>query len=228
MVGRTIFLFEATQDSAVAVLSLREMERQRVASEIHDQPLQTILHVMQQLKEPDVRTNPQIISGALGHLQMVSNELRRICVELYPPPLYFGLEIIVREVLNDMSQKAPQLALHLQLHGLDETDPAETPDDVVLAVYRILLEALNNVIKHAKATQAIVSITYNAHQVLLSVADNGCGVKLPMPLSELAWQRKHLGIADMYRWAKTVQGELTLSRSAGGGLIVQAQLPCKI
>lgn len=228
MVGRTIFLFEATQDSAVAVLYLREMERQRVASEIHDQPLQTILHVMQQLKEPDVRTNPQIISGVLGHLQAVSDELRRICVELFPPPLNDGIEIIAREILHHMSQKAPHLALHLQLHGLDETDPAEAPDDVVLAVYHILLESLNNVIKHAKATQAIVSITYNAHQVLLSVADNGRGVKLPMPLSELAWQSKHLGMADMYRWAKAVQGELTLSRSAGGGLIVQAQLPCKI
>lgn len=226
--SRTIFLFESTQDSAIDTLYLREMERHRIASEIHDQPLQTLLFTMQQLKTPEDVVSPQVAARMLQNLQTVSQELRRICVELYPPPLDQGLDIIAHDIVRRILEKAPQLAIHLQLQNLDHYDQGDTPEEVALAVYHILLEALNNVAKHAEATQAILSITYSAQHILLSIADNGRGIKLPLSLSELTWQKEHLGIANMYRWAKLVNGQLTLSRNEGGGLLVQACLPCEV
>ena len=101
----------------------------------------------------------------------------------------------------------------------------DVPDATVTAVYRVLIESLNNVVKHARNAQVNVSLRRLSQQLELCIADNGPGYQLQdLSFSELL-RRNHLGIMGMHEWTRMVQGELRLVENKPKGLAVLMRCP---
>ncbi len=225
--SEAIFLFEAAGKWSLQLLTAREMERQYIASMIHDRPLQNISlatdKVIQVLSNPRAVTPDAAVTlkKQTQTLKTAMNELREICVGLFPPVIEQGLGLVVEEVTEQFENKFG-LRIVRQVEIADETVGTT---DLSTVIYRVLTESLNNIVKHSQTHNVEIYLQqHNAH-LSLEVADDGIGSSLPtLSLSELARQR-HVGIRGMIEWAKMVDGHLTIQNNEPQGTKVVLEIP---
>jgi PAS domain S-box-containing protein len=203
----------------------REMERLRLAQELHDGPLQEIIGVVYQVQalkdaQADEASREQIeaIQTALNQL---ARSMRTICGELRPPTLVpFGLESTIRSHAEQFQAGHPEITIKLDL----AQDGQSLPEQVRIALFRIYQEALNNIIRHAQASTVRIRFQLREKQAILKVQDNGLGFEVPGSWINLARQG-HLGIAGAMERAKEVGGILEVTARPGKGTIIRAVVP---
>src|SRR5690606_10508662 len=127
-----------------------ELERLRLAQELHDNPMQSLYSAIYRIEELRQQAEPEL-KDALGDvrqlIQDVLQDLRATAKELRPPTIFnFGLENAIRSHANDMVEKHPNLKIHLSLAH----DRQILPEKVRLALFRIFQQSIANVIRHAK------------------------------------------------------------------------------
>jgi signal transduction histidine kinase len=200
--------------------NIREEERTRIARELHDQLGQSLTAIKMEiawamekvpLGEPDVT---QKLRSAIGMVDSTVNIVRRLATELRPAVLDLGLIAAIEWQAEEFEERTGtecQLALPAHDIVLDQ--------DKLIAVFRILQEALTNVARHSKATQARIILTEQPRDLVLEVHDNGRG----MDADEA--RRGSLGLLGMRERAVFVGGELTLTSSPGHGTVVTARIP---
>lgn len=186
-------------------------ERTRLARDLHDAVTQTLfsasliaevlpdiwdLNQAEGLKRLDELR--QLTRGALA-------EMRTLLVELRPNALTeIPLPDLLRQLCESLIGRA-RLPIQLNVEGKRRLSP-----DVQISLYRITQEALNNVVKHAKATQVVVVLRLNG-DVRLSVADNGCG------FDPAAVPPDHLGLKIMRERADAIGADLSVYSEPGEG-----------
>ena len=140
------------------------------------------------------------------------DELRRIAHDLHPDRLErLGLREACQRVVETTLDRA---GLEYE-HELDDVD-ARLEDAQALHVYRILQEALTNLVRHAQAERAKVTLGIEEGDLVLRVEDDGVGV---------GHKRDGLGLSSMWERARAARGRLKISAPAGGGTVVEARLP---
>jgi len=197
-------------------------ERARIARELHDVVAHSVslMVVQAQAAERTAESDPAASIGAIRAVQDAGREslqeLRRLLGVLRPE----GPEPTVRPQpgLNEVDA----LAQSLRAAGLDvqvrrQGTPRPLGSGVELAAYRILQEALTNVVKHADATRATVSIAYRAASLELAVRDDGSGRAGGLPGAG------H-GIVGMRERAALYNGTVDAGPTPGGGYLVRAEL----
>ena len=207
------------------LIEQREQERQRIAHDLHDGPVQTITGLtftLQQLSEscpdPDLA---KALEGLRDALQEVIGDLRAYTQELRPPILFnFGLRRAIRAHLNNFSEGHPAIQIHLNV----EWDGEMLPEPVSIALFRVYQESLNNVVKHARASEVWVNITRGDSLVTLVVEDNGAGFQVPLDPLQLVIQG-HLGLAGMRERVEAIGGSLEVDSRPGKGTRIQVQVP---
>jgi signal transduction histidine kinase len=127
--------------------------------------------------------------------------------ELSPQPGMAGLDRLLQEV------REAGLPVRLEVHG----EPVPLPGPIDLAVYRIAQEGLTNVLKHARASHADVSINYAPGVLQVEVRDDGDG---PQPGDGLGH-----GLVGMRERVKIYDGELAAGPGPDGGFVLSARLP---
>lgn len=224
-------LFEALREMSRDLLRVRMLERWQLSARLHDEPLQrasAIVYQLEQLLSP----GPPLTENelALGirrqkeEVRALAQELRDICSGLRPPILDQGLLLTLREIVNNFRRKLPEAKLTLATEGCS---PPILPSEDMDAIYHVVTEALNNVVKHACATQVAVNLICLPDAVGISVTDDGRGVpRADLSLSELL-RNHHFGIAGMYQWMEMVGGELQIDPYPSRGTQVHLSLPLK-
>ncbi len=210
------------------LLEQREMERQQLARELHDGPLQELggLIFAIQLAEnicpdPDMAARVHQLGEDAKHL---SQELRQVCNELRPPVLSrFGLLRAIQSHVEEFTNRHPHIRLDLELLGEDR----RVPDKIGLAVFRICQEALNNVARHSEANQVILRAEVLPEIIELSVEDNGRGFVPQNDWIELARQG-HLGLVGMKERAEAVGGRLAVISQPGQGCVINVEVPWQV
>jgi PAS domain S-box-containing protein len=203
----------------------REQERQEIARNIHDGPLQGLIALIYNLQYiqdelTDARAAAAIEQAGVELKSMV-RELREVCNELRPPALLrFGLSRAIRIHAADFQERHPVPQVELDLFE----DGSLLPEHVCLSLYRIYQECLNNIIRHAQASQAWVRFARQDHQVTLEVRDNGKGLDESADWVELA-RGNHFGLAGIKERADAISGTLSLHSIPGHGTTVQITLP---
>ena len=210
---------------AATTLSAAEAERQRIARELHDETAQIMATILIRLRL--VRnTVPQGVR--YEQLDQLQNEVvaaldgvKHIVYGLRPPALdelglVAALESHVRAV-TEVSGVAVAVEIDTPLTG------ALTADGE-LALFRIVQEALSNVVHHAEADSSQVSITRDAGRVMVTVEDDGRG----FPAAEIiASDHRGLGLLGMQERVTCVGGHLTVESEPGAGTRIVITVPIK-
>lgn len=191
-----------------------QVERNRLARDLHDSVSQTLFTVASIAEAlPRVwKRNPDIAQQGLEELAQLTQgalaEMRNLLIELRPDGL---AEKPLGELIQQLT-KAISGRASLQVTTTVKGD-FSLSNEVKLVFYRITQEALNNIIKHAQATQVSVSLECNSQKIVLHISDNGCGFdsrQIPIPSG-------HLGIAIMKERAESIGANLHLSSYLGRG-----------
>jgi signal transduction histidine kinase len=124
-------------------------------------------------------------------IQTVLQDLRATAKELRPPTIFsFGLENAIRSHAYDVQEKHPEIQIHLSLAH----DQQSLPDNVRLALFRVLQQALANVVRHAEATEVHIRFSFDAEEAHLEISDNGKGFEVPANWIDFVRQ-EHFGLA---------------------------------
>jgi len=186
-------------------------ERTRLARDLHDAVTQTlfsasliaeVLPDIWDMNQAEGRKRleelRQLTRGALA-------EMRTLLVELRPNALTeIPLSDLLRQLCESLVGRA-RLPIQLSVEG-----QRRLPPDVQISLYRITQEALNNVVKHARATQVMVMLRLDGN-LRLSVADNGCG------FDPAAVPPDHLGLKIMHERAEAIGAVLSVYSEPGEG-----------
>lgn len=216
----------ALQDAQRRLLTEREEERKHLAREIHDQAIQDLLSLNYQLEEIEERIVAQQITTddvveVRQNVRFLVEELRRICGNLRPPTIdSMGLDAALRSYTQEW-QRRTGIRVALEI----EDDFGRLPEALELSIFRIVQEGLNNIWKHADASEADVSLRPTSPRLLLiSVADNGHGFSQPFNLGTLG-RDGHYGLLGISERVALLGGRLRFENRQAGGLLMQVELP---
>ena len=195
------------------LINQREEERTQIAREIHDGPVQELtaatLTLQGMILDSADPRQAEALESIKANLRAAITELRGYAQELRPPTLSkFGLETAIRAHLETFLEKHPELAIDFVPQR--ERRSLEIPDSIGIALYRIVQEALTNIVKHAHANRVTIAYRETPIQVLLEITDDGVGFTPPTDWVELA-QQGHLGLVGIRERVEAVHGNLKIS-----------------
>lgn len=205
------------------MLHVQEDERRRLARELHDDPLQHLTYLTRTLDDLSHRPcDPDQLVARLSHTATVADDaatsLRKIIQGLRPPVLDdLGLVSALRQLTDDTRTRGDALVT-FEVTGR----PTRLRPDLELAAYRIAQEALSNVVRHACAKQATVSLTFTDARVSLTVTDDGAGIG---SMDTVGGPARRLGLIGMRERVNMAGGTLELSSPPPHGTRVHATIP---
>lgn len=203
--------------SNARLLSAQEEERRRIARELHDDHCQQIVSLVLQLElvrkaHPRLEELPSIIQALKDLLQ----DLRYLVQGLHPPLLERqGLVAALRHHVG-LFRARTGLSIRLSAGAL----PPLLPDQA-LCLFRVVQEALQNIVKHAAATDVLIDVRATPTAVVLTIQDNGRGYDVEAVLSSAAG----LGLLGMRERVEQQRGTLTFMSAPGKGTTVTVRLP---
>jgi signal transduction histidine kinase len=213
------------QALSARLLAVQEAERQRIARELHDEVGQALTAVkinLQVLKQPS--TTPGVaearIDETLDILDRTLQDVRRLALDLRPSLLDdLGLIPALRWLVRERAEAAG-------LAGAVVTDVPEgaVPDDLTIACFRIVQEALTNVLRHAHATHVWVELRRLGGELELVVRDDGVGFDVGA-----AYRRARggasLGLLSLEERVELAGGRSAIESGPGRGTAVRVWLP---
>ncbi len=202
------------------LLNAEEMERKRIAREIHDSPLARAMMLQRRLADRAAGIGNGDFDQMKRDAEEIAAELRSVCSALRPPQLDdLGLAAALDWLCDDYSDRSDiPITFSNRSNGLRIDSEMET------ALYRVAQEAMNNALRHARASSLEVVLEGEADGCRLVISDNGRGL-VGIPSADVLLQQGHLGIAGMRERLAPLGGDLRLSESTSGGLRVVAEIP---
>jgi len=210
---------------AAYVVKAQEEERARIAQELHDEPLQSIIHLYRLLDRlaadpPPPEAIGQDLEEARDVAEGIAVELRRLARGLRPASLEdLGLVAGLQRLVND-------LGAHTTLHASLEVEgePRRLDPTAEVGLFRIAQEGLRNAERHARASRVEVRLAFEPRAVTLTVEDDGRG--LPEAVSRTpSGEPGGLGLIGMQERAGLLGGHLEISSAPGRGTRIRAQVP---
>jgi signal transduction histidine kinase len=207
------------RDAVRRVVEAQELERRRLARELHDETGQALTSILLGLKPLEDALADHPARAALGGLreQVVSalQDVRRLAVELRPAVLDdFGL-VPALERLTDAF--AEQSEIRVDFHSaLGET---RLPTEVEATLYRVVQESLTNILKHASAQSVSVSLARRESGVAAVIEDDGSG------FDQRTVHDEGIGLLGMRERLALIDGRLAVESRPGAGTTVVAEVP---
>ena len=203
------------------LLRAQEEERSRIAVELHDGINQEVAMLSIELGAAISGVSEDQLKARLIAIRnrtiRLSEEVRRISHRLRPALLeYIGFVGAVRSHCRDISENAGFRV------DLVADDSLNVPADIAVVLYRILQEALQNILRHAAASAVSVEIRQRGGFIALSVDDDGVGFN-PDNLPAGGG----MGLASMRERARSLGGELTVAKAAAHGTSLEAVIPLR-
>ncbi|MFQ3631508.1 histidine kinase [Roseiflexus sp.] len=214
------------------IIQAQEKERLRISLQMHDGPAQSMSNLVlrteicQRLLDRDPDMARAELSALKNAINTTLQDTRRFIFDLRPMILDdLGLAPTLRRYVQQVSEKS-KLEINLMVQNLD----MRLPSHYEVAIFRFIQEALNNVIKHANASQARVLVGVRddvggARVIHVSVEDDGSGFHVSEVLSDESG-RRNMGIATLRQQVETLlRGEFGIESAIGRGTRVEALIP---
>lgn len=206
-----------------AVTIGQEEERRRLARDLHDDTIQSLIALNQQIQLAQMGAPDEETTARLATMQQMAEQivadLRRLTRDLRPIYLEdLGLIPALEMLARDMSQ-AIDAPVSFETTG----EERRLPSNAELALYRIAQEALSNVARHADADKANLRLEYTEKEVHLVVSDDGKGFNVPESPAEMA-PAGHFGLLGVQERAEAIGARLQIESTPGQGTRLQVSL----
>lgn len=208
------------------VTNAQEEERLRIARELHDSTAQALIAVLHQLetylenKKGLSMTDSRFLWGLQEQIKSALHEVRQFSRDLRPSILDdLGL-LPALEWLVDELRKHNHIDSRLSVFGKKRRFAPEAE----LTLFRIVQEGLRNIVRHANATKAEVTLVFAEDETKVIIKDNGQGLELPVSLEDLPRVGK-LGLAGMRERAQLLRGVVTIESAPGRGTMITIAIP---
>ncbi|HZD58249.1 MAG TPA: PAS domain S-box protein [Anaerolineales bacterium] len=215
---------ERLRELSRQVVTAQEEERRRVSRELHDEASQalTALKISLDMLGKDLPEESQSLHQSIEEAVELADEtmerIRLLAHNLRPPELdAVGLDPVLEDYCSEFGKRA-HLAIEYQgtrLPGL--------PDEISICLYRVLQEALTNILKHARARQVQVALGYEEEEITLSVEDDGQGFDQGVDKSPP--EGKGIGLVGMRERVELLGGRLEVESHSGEGTRLKATVP---
>jgi PAS domain S-box-containing protein len=213
------------EDLTSKLITAQEHERRRIARELHDDFSQRMAALV--LDVATIEQQPSVLPEQLAdllcpvreRLEQLSDDIHNLAYKLHPSLLeHAGLPAAVEDHLRELINRTA-LTISYKAHHI----PESLSLDYSTGLFRVLQESLQNVVKHAKATQVSVKLSGSSKGVGLSVADNGTG----FDAQDTSAHQKGLGLINMQERLRLLGGFLRIHARPGDGTKVCAWIPLK-
>ena len=210
--------FERIRDLSTGLLRAQETERARIARELHDDICQRMLLLIIDLESLHrARTGVGPTAEALAAARDVATSLHDLSHRLHPTKLRLVGLVAALEQLCEESSRAGMTIGFTHDHV-----PLKLAPDVMLCVFRVVQEAVQNAIKHSGARRLSVHVSEAEGVLTLSVADDGVGFDL-----DAAWH-KGVGLSSISERLEAIGGTLQVRSHPGGGTQLTAVVPAAV
>ena len=207
------------------IMQAQEEERRRIARELHDSSLQSVVLLCRRLDVLEQASDlPDAVQGALTatreSAEAIADELRRFSRDLRPSILDdLGLVPALRWLARDLEDRTG-VSVDLNADG----SIGRLPPDIELGVFRMCQEALHNVERHADACSIAIRLSRAENQLKLMIVDDGCGMNADKSLPTSVRNGK-LGLLGMLERARLLDGTVKIVSALGKGTRVEISVP---
>ncbi len=197
----------------------QEHERRRLSRELHDETGQALTSILLGLRTLEEAKGTEAFGAALAELRELVvatlQDVRRLAVELRPKALDdFGLVPALERLTSTFSE---QTGIAVELES--RLPEARLPSEIETVLYRVVQEALTNVVKHARAERVSILLREREGRVAVVIEDDGQGFSAELRTDD------GLGLVGMRERVALVGGRLALESSAGAGTTIVVEAP---
>ncbi|MCQ2603443.1 MAG: histidine kinase [Spirochaetia bacterium] len=208
-----------------SLINIRDQERTRIAADLHDEIVQNLLYsclLADGILQENQYQLPYKISERIDKLKAEIHKnimlVRNIAFNLRPPELIDGLKKSIEYFLSDIEMRTKISTEFLFLCN----DDFVIEQDIEIMVYRLVYEAVNNSVKHSKASKIIVKIIPVYPNILIRVEDNGVGF-----INDTVNAVEHMGLKGMEGRVKFINGSMKIISEVGHGTILIFTVPSR-
>jgi signal transduction histidine kinase/YHS domain-containing protein len=200
----------------------QEAERLRIARELHDDTIQSLIAISQSvdMAKTWIQSKPaqatQMLSSAREQAVETVSNLRGLIEDLRPPALE---ELGLAAALEMQSEKC-DFPVKLTIEG----HPRRLNEAQELALFRCAQEALSNARRHSQAKEALLRLSYYPQTVQMAISDNGKGFTVPGQLTDLA-DGGHYGLMGVQERVKQLDGTLEIRSALSKGTYIRVEIP---
>jgi two-component system, NarL family, sensor kinase len=206
-----------------AMIEAEEKERTRIARELHDGIGQQLsaaklnISSLQSALKTNSETEKMMLQNAVDLIDESVKEVRQVSHSMMPNALIkSGLVSAIREFINKISTSG-SLKINLEIVGL--TERLEQTIETVL--FRVLQELVNNIIKHANATEVSIQFIRHEKELTVMVEDNGVGFKVEKKLNEI----NGIGLKNIQSRVEFLNGQVFFDSQINKGTTVTVEIP---
>ncbi len=206
-------------ESLKKILRAQEMERRKIAKELHDGIGPLLSASILQLDTFMLETKNENLLSVKEILEDVSTEIRNISHNLLPATLMdFGLVKAIELLVEKLNNKAKcSFNFYAKGHFL------ELEKQTSLNIYRIIQELINNVVRHSEARNCFVQLIEHEETILLTVEDDGIGINDFSTLSNN--KRKGIGFRNLRSRVQILEGTIHIDTAENKGLLTTIEIP---
>ncbi len=218
---------QSLRDYLGAVTTGQEEERRRLARELHDDTIQSLIALNQQVQLAQLSLDSQPAAEQLSTMQRMTAQiiadLRRLTQALRPIYLEdLGLVAALDMLAREMG-KAMNIPVEFRAVGLER----RLSPQAELVFYRIVQEALSNVARHAQAPRADVVLAFDESMITLTIHDNGRGFQVPESPAEMA-PAGHFGLLGIQERAESIGARFVIDSAPETGTRLTITLPVSV
>ena len=206
-----------------SLIAATERERHRIAHELHDGLGQSLTLLVSGLRSLSVTLNKDESSSRVDDLARIAKQIlvdaKQMALGLRPSLLDdLGLVAAIQSMADDFAKHQ-----NLKISLVTSLEGSRFSTDVETALFRICQEAIQNVSRHSKASEATISLSLQGNQLRLEVRDNGEGfdIRNRPPTSG------HMGLIGMRERVVLLGGQFRIESSSGHGTRVIAEVPAR-
>jgi signal transduction histidine kinase len=206
------------RDALRRVVAAQELERRRLARELHDETGQALASILLGLRGLERQPDPAEAQEAIARLRELAvgtlQDVRRLAVDLHPKALEdFGLTAALERLIETWGAETG-----IEIDLAARLGDGEVSDEAATAIYRIVQEALTNVVKHAAARHVSILLTRKNERVVAVIEDDGHGF-------DPGREADGSGIQGMRERVELLDGRLRIESSAGSGTTLVVEVP---
>lgn len=209
------------------MVQIQEDSRRRLARELHDGPLQGVVAAIKHIQlAADAPSSAEKLRVAEEVAQSAARDVRNYCDELSPSWVSLGLSAAMQENADRLSRS---FDLEIALSGMEDDEGLPgVSEEHVLALVRIMQEAVSNSARHGGARHVEVALREEESSLCLAIVDDGRGFS-PVPEEETDYERLrttgHRGLANIYERAQLLHGTMHVESLSGEGCRIEVVLP---